>query len=425
MPVLVISEVQTGSAASANEEFIELTNVTDQAVNVSDWRVEYFSASAADFSKPYRNFILHGVLPASEHYLLASKDYLSGSANDNFSPTLSGTAGVIRLVHGNDQADVLAWGKVAMKDTTSVPAPESGKSLQRKADDKAKLLYTGDTFADFEQADPSPQGTLLLGDASEEEVTPTQSTVLTGNSSSTPAVQSDSIVVSSNSPQITELLPNPASPATDANDEFVELFNPFGDDIDLEGYKLQTGSTYSHSYTFKGSDIIAANSYEAFYVSQTNATLANSGGQARLVSPAGQVVSETLAYGTADDGEAWAWNGSSWQWTTTPTPNAANIFTAPSATATKSTSGKTAAKKATASKSTAKTAAAKTSAGKTAKNGNGAGAGGSEAQDSSASRIHPWILAGVGGSALLYGVYEYRQDLANAFYRLRRFRKAG
>ncbi len=426
MPTVVIAEIQTGSAASASEEFIELANTSDQAVNVSEWRVEYFSSSAADFSKPYRSFVLRGVLPAGERYLLASNNYLSVSANDSFSPTLSGTSGVVRLMQNNTQADVIAWGKVAAKDVAAIPSPESGKSLQRKTDGSGKLIYTGDNLADFEQTEPNPQGTLLLGEPLDESQTAPIPTVQVTADGTTGEVASLSTVATpAVQPQITELLPNPASPATDADDEFVELYNPSGDALDLEGYKLQTGTTYSHSYTFKADDTITGSSYKAFYVSQTNATLANSGGKARLVSPAGQVVSETLAYGTADDGEAWAWNGSSWEWTTTPTPNATNIFTTPASAAAKSNSNKSSTKKAATSKSTAKIAGAKTSGGKNAKNGSGAGSSNSEPQEQGGARLHPWILAGVGGAAILYGVYEYRQDLANAFYRIRRFRRAG
>lgn len=43
---------------------------------------------------------------------------------------------------------------------------------------------------------------------------------------------------------ITELLPNPAAPATDDADEFVELFNGSDEPVRLRGYKLQTGNSY-------------------------------------------------------------------------------------------------------------------------------------------------------------------------------------
>jgi hypothetical protein len=44
-------------------------------------------------------------------------------------------------------------------------------------------------------------------------------------------------------PQISEVLPNPTPPATDAEGEFIELYNSNNNIFDLSGFSLQAGNT--------------------------------------------------------------------------------------------------------------------------------------------------------------------------------------
>ncbi len=161
-------------------------------------------------------------------------------------------------------------------------------------------------------------------------------------------------------PQITELLPNPASPQTDADDEFIEPYNPSTtSDFNLKGYTLEVGTTTLHDFTFTSDTIVPAASYLAFTSAQTGLAMSNSGGQARLLSPMGQVLNQTASYTTAADGQAWALDAAdaTWYWTTAPTPGAVNIITAAAGASTAVSTTKPAAK-ATAKKTT-ETAAVK------------------------------------------------------------------
>jgi hypothetical protein len=213
---------------------------------------------------------------------------------------------------------------------------------------------------------------------------------------------------------VTELLPNPAPPATDDADEYVEIYNPNTEPVDLEGYKVQTGKSYSYTYIFGGGSI-APGAYLVLYSSESNLTLANTGGKARVLDPAGVTVSETDPYDGAADGATWSYIDNTWEWTTTATPGAANMFTAKLAASKKATTK-------TAAKPKAKVAAAKTSK-KTNKPGSGAGSSAFGNEAAQPSVLHPLIIAVIGGAALLYGAYEYRTDVANFVYKLRRNRK--
>lgn len=196
---------------------------------------------------------------------------------------------------------------------------------------------------------------------------------------------------------ITELLPNPKTPQTDAEHEFIEIYNPNQQAVNLAGYILVTGTQDNRRYTFKDGSI-DPKSYKAFYSSTTRLALSNSAGRAKILAPNGSQIDASGDYVKAPDGQSWIYANNKWQWTTSPTPGRANTYTAPAA-----TGSATAASRSNASNSNPL----------------------SSAGNKSGSPLHPMILAGIGGAVLLYALYEYRNDVANLFYRLRRNRAAG
>lgn|GEM_PF-745874 len=198
---------------------------------------------------------------------------------------------------------------------------------------------------------------------------------------------------------ISEILPNPKSPQTDAENEFIEIYNPNSKAVKLAGYILLTGMQDNHRYTFKNGSI-GPGSYIAFYSSTTHLTLSNNEGRAKLLAPNNSQIDATGDYVKAPDGQSWIYAAGKWQWSTTPTPGKPNIFVASTTNSANNTSANRS----------------------SAANGQANAAGRSE---NKSNPLHPLILAGIGGTVLLYALYEYRHDLANQFYRLRRNRAAG
>lgn len=211
---------------------------------------------------------------------------------------------------------------------------------------------------------------------------------------------------------LNEILPNPASPQSDADNEYIELYNPNDEPFDLYGYKLQTKSASSSSkriYTFPNGTKIAGKKFAAYPSSEISVSLANNGGQVWLLDPNEGIISSSEAYGKAEDGQAWALAEGKWYWTTKPTPNAANIIDGSGGIG-----------------------------GGTNTSGNGIGtvegittpgtpglpgANLANASNQTAS-LHPAVLAVVGALALLYGLYEYRNDIRNFVSKLQRNRAA-
>ena len=135
----------------------------------------------------------------------------------------------------------------------------------------------------------------------------------------------------------------------------------------------------------------------------------------QLLDPLGNVLGSTDTYGTAKDGQSWALAKGKWYWTTTPTPNAPNVVNQPLASvkkvSTATASNKKSAVKGTATKVTKSKAAPTTAASVVP-------------SDPPITPVHPGILAAAAAFALLYGAYEYRHDVANKLYQLRRYRAA-
>ena len=447
---IVISEIQTGGLTSASEEFIELFNTSAEPIDISAWRLEYFSASAANFNTPSRVIILHGILQPGKYYLAASTDYLTDLAYESFTATLAKTGGHVRLSSPdpNDTSklitqDLVGWGETATHpEGLAAAVPAGGTSLQRKLDTEGHFIDSNNNSLDFDvnnvptpQADnfipevdpelepvPSPE---LETPVTEEPTAETQNTEESAPAAETAATETTPLLPI----RINELLPNPAPPQTDDKDEFIELYNPNNEALDLAGYKLQSGNSFSYSHTFD-SESIEPLSYLVLYVDDSGLLLANSGGKARLINPAGQIVNETNPYEDADDGDAWMFDGSAWQWTTTPTPGAQNQLTAEALPEVKSAAT---IKKIIAAKAPKKTTAKKpkTSAAKKPKAAKKTAAttARSEYQDppdtpTQIAPLHPMVLAGIGGLTLIYSAYEYRFDALNRLHRFKKYREA-
>ncbi|HSX02031.1 MAG TPA: lamin tail domain-containing protein [Candidatus Saccharimonadia bacterium] len=231
---------------------------------------------------------------------------------------------------------------------------------------------------------------------------------------------------SSNYPelQITELLPNPAPPATDASDEFIELYNPNPSTINLRGYILKTGQAWGNHYTLPDEQL-APGGYIAFKSAQSHLPLSNSGTNVGLFDPADNQIGATITYGAASEGQAWAKFDAGWAWTITPTPASANLLATAGAGAGVSTKVKaTAAPKvhATAKPAATKPVKAKQPAKPKAKVATTAKP---KPVLSAAQASGPWLLFALASLTICYVIYEFRYDLLSYYHKLRGYSTSG
>ncbi len=438
----VISELQTGTAESASQEFVELYNPSGAAVSLDQWTLEYKSATSIDQPSSWlKKATLSGFIQPGGFYLIAPLTYLA-IADANLGSGLAGTGGTVRLKSADASIiDELGWGSANTSEGQPAVVPSAGQSLERlpgRLDDSAgNGTDTGNNSLDFiVRATSEPQssqssieiGTAGLGSSGGQ--------LPTGDPGNPPADDQTGDILApaptSYLPiNITELLVNPASPQTDANDEFIELYNPNSNDVDLNGYTLKTGSNF-HDYYILPAQTITAGSYAAFTSSQTHLSLTNSGGAAELLDPAGGVVDQTALYPAADEGLSWALINDEWQWTLQQTPSEENVLVAlPEKAATsKPQVTKSSSKK----KTTAKVTAAKVKKAASVKPKTTSKRATTKATATTtppsnlvnATGVLPtkWLILGALALTMGYGLWEFRHDLQNYLQLARRYFRA-
>lgn len=392
MPI-VISRVQTGTATDASDEIVGIYNNSSNSQDISGLLVQYKSATGTTWST--RATVAGGTtLAGFTEYVFASVE----PADAKLTSGLAQAGGNIRVVATDSTVlDQLAWGTGDSPEGVAIGAPVAGDKIARQpvGGSSQQLADTGNNQADFSlqpiNPPPADSGSGAAGDQS---------------ANSDPADPELAL-------QLSELLPDPVSPQTDAANEFIELYNPNDTAVDLAGWKLQ--NSHGKSFTF-GEISIPAGGYLAMYSAQTKVGLTNTGDAITLIDPAGNQVEVTPNYGAAKPGLSWGLTEDGWAWTTAPTPNAANslALVVTTAAATSSTSAKAAAaKKTTAAKSTAaKTSKAKAGTINTANTENAAAA-------KPIYNVWSWLLIAAGLATIGYGAYEYRPEIKTYYHKLR------
>lgn len=435
---LVISQFKITSSSG---QFFLLYNSGSQAVDMNSVQLEYFNNYDLAQSTSSKLIKLSGTLAAKSYYavndgLISPCSQMTvNSVSLGFSST-AGMAQIIRLSQAGGVGtpvfhtidDFVAWSNSSKNLPVGVqlmpsqpssllvrqPTDTQGNpiilaagmgtwlSAQSDADNPCKLMTIGTSPAQINSA--TNQGAQLLAANPPPAVAGTATT----NYANLPASNAGLMA-----PQISEILPNPALPQTDAADEFIELYNPNDKPLDLSGLMLRAGVSTFYDFTFpEGQFSLQPREFRAFYARQTNLSLANDGGQVKLLDINGNDLAKSDIYSAAKDNQAWVLADGLWQWTTTPTPNAANIITSPPV------SKKTSA----ASAASTKKAKVKDSKTATSKKSPASASASSLPPADKTSSLHPMVLAGVGALALLYACYEYRHDLANTLHRFRRHR---
>lgn len=399
-----------------SSESVVIENISSTSINLQNYAIEYFNKSVpVNFNIPTNSQQLPNFTLLPQQSFLFTGDYVGtcgASGVANLGVSLSDTSGYLQIVKISNVSGVVShtpqdkvnWTSTSSgADIVSVPSATSDANAvwYRKLSDGSWNKYeidaapcnlfitviasAGPTYIDWANGTQAP------------------SEVVVADSNSSASVPASDFGLAP--PQITELFPNPASPQSDDEDEFIELYNPNSSDFDLSGFKLQVGLATVHNYTFPAGTLIPAKSFKAFFSIDTNLAMSNTNGQARLIDPAGTVISQSEQYVSAKEGQSWSLSGGQWYWAN-PTPEKANKVVLAATINSGSTKSPIAAVKG-------------SSTG--AQSGNNAGQLGSSA--SQTTKVHFWTIAAIGFAALLYAAYEYRNDLANNLYRLRRYRE--
>ncbi|TMQ51228.1 MAG: T9SS type A sorting domain-containing protein [Candidatus Eisenbacteria bacterium] len=149
---VVISEFATRGSSSATDEFVELYNPTDNAIDISGWKQQYKSASGTTWSD---RAILpaNSSIPARGFFLIANTSYV-GSVTPDYTSSLwtSGTGmadnGHVRIIDASAvEVDKVGWGSAIDPEGGST-APNHGTSANgNSVERKAQASSTADSLA--------------------------------------------------------------------------------------------------------------------------------------------------------------------------------------------------------------------------------------------------------------------------------------
>lgn len=311
-PSLLITEVKLTNQNVS--EFITVYNPSDQVVDLGlyDVSIEYAKPGLAPSICALNDWTSGGSI--------TSRRKLTGEieAHAVLSFTYSLTdkiGGSLRLVARQPSFTVLSevhWGSTTSASpcsTNYVPIPLEGASLQRFIDCETGLpVVTGVSSNDFALS-MSPGYGVYAG-------------VLTSNCDES-NIPSDPVEsqLSCEGLIISELLPNPSG--ADAGREYIELYNPTNEVIELQGCMLQLSGGKQHVFS---SGSLEPWSFQAFSDAQTGLTLPNSAGATVWLVSVRQVEVSYVTYPAGlEDDVAWALIDGTWQVTYVPTPGAVNV----------------------------------------------------------------------------------------------------
>ena len=392
---VVIREVYVGGPTDASDEYIVLHNNAETAVDLASLEIEYKSATGKSW---VRKAVVNEAKSLEAH---ADMIFATKRAHDvELIDGLAQAGGNLHIVQNNLVLDQVAWGTGDSPEETAIPAQNAGVVLERVCDNSSgKCADTDNNAQDFtSKVIDTPQPTGPGGAPGK------------GGDTGQPIVTTEDYAI-----EITELLPDPASPQTDAKDEYVELYNAGSGMAALVGWKLSDGK---HIYRLD-SVTIEPGRYVALYARDTKLALNNDGDQVSLLRPSGETEFITPNYSKAKSGMSFGATADGWGWLESLTPGAANAGLSQSANNDNTTAKAKSAKatKTTSTKKATKAASAKT--GSLAKGGQGGNASDGGAAEDRPSTPWAWILAGLGTLTVGYGAYEYRPEILSFFTKLR------
>jgi hypothetical protein len=155
-PKLLITEIKTASTKSVHDEFAELYNPNELAVDLAGWYLQKETKSASSFMTFLPKAVLAGKsIPAHSFFVIShpSSSFASDvesdeGLSDHNTVVLKNPEGVI--------VDKVGWGEAGDFEGQTAPNPEPGRSIQRKFVD-GSFSDTDVNSLDFEVRDcPSP-----------------------------------------------------------------------------------------------------------------------------------------------------------------------------------------------------------------------------------------------------------------------------
>lgn len=309
-PQLFISELQVDGECDggewctelgANVEFIELYNPNDFDVSLSGWKLQKQSTGETSQPDDYLEFAEETGLFAGEYAVISAglaepAESIVGTLPSN----LSNSGGSLFLLSPDGRVvDMLGWGKSAKSFRASpAVAPGQNQSIQRCVKDGS--IWLSEPRNDLED--------LLIYD----DLGPTPGRGI--ECVEPPVVNSCLGVV------LSEI-------AANVDEQFIEIYNPGTEAVDLSGCQLMTNRSNTKSYVFEEGAQIKPGEFRAILVEEAGLTLTKTTtGTVYLLSSDGLVEASSTNYKGLGRNTSWSNIDGQWLQTYEITPLAENAY---------------------------------------------------------------------------------------------------
>ncbi|MFV0535732.1 MAG: lamin tail domain-containing protein, partial [Cumulibacter sp.] len=350
---LIFTEIYLGDVGKSGHDYIQIYNSSSVDVLVNDIcatfndKEAFCLGSTEDYTDSY--------FYAGTYVLFASTDLVSDSglsADGQFTQNMPGTNGELKIVNqsSGQTLDTIAWSSGADTTLSKLPSLKNGLVFRRSLE-LGEYKNTGVNNVDYEVLSPStsldggglvdipavacvldsvgyfiheiPSGYFVDSGKCVQDICPNlpdSYAVLPFGYELDTTGDCVEVDLESSKIEITELMPNPSG--KDIGKEFIELHNPNSKSINLQGYVLQAKNT---QYVLPDQEIKSGD-YWLIDDLMSGITLPNSNGvELILLAASGAEVSRSATYQDAPDDQSWALVDSSWQWSSQPTPDKANL----------------------------------------------------------------------------------------------------
>ena len=315
----VIGQIQA-SGVTADDEFIVLENPTAQSVDLGSWSIQYKSAAGKTYYK--KNFVKGASISTNGVYIVCGKDYAGACDMKQSTFSLSSSGGTVFLV--SNQTLLTSSDSPSIVDQKTYAAASANANTNSNANINTNANINADADADTD----------MNTDANTNANSPTDDATTTPQVAAAPTVarEPDTILIT-----INEFMPAP----TDGK-EWIELYDGTGYAVDLAGWTLADG-TGRNFVTLDGLIMPAG-----FKLVELASSHLNNSGDLIILRDANKNEVDSVAYGDWDndpgnapvgdagvavarigDGRDTNQDNSDFALTTTPTPGATNIITAP------------------------------------------------------------------------------------------------
>lgn len=289
---VVISAVQI-YGNSSNNDFIELYNPTCSSINISKWKLRSRNSSVSATESSIKVLSDNQEIPAKGYFLWANSSFGSLiSADESSTATLANNYSLAILSPEDKIVDSITWG--------SNHKPFAGTHLYAENPGKLQTLKKDAEDNFTTESNYAPKNSLFINNDE-----------LSLCAEAEPKIYSNKI-------HINEILPN-------AEEEFIEIYNPTEKDEDLSGWILRDASK-TGKYVFPENSAIEAGKFFVVHKKDFKFALNNSGAEAVYLYNPAEILISQVSYAGAKGGISYNFDGAVWRWSRFLTPGAANIF---------------------------------------------------------------------------------------------------